>query len=53
MADFLLQVIGAAAVASLVVAGVMAYEGSLQLARLSKQERNKSRSGRGSKPPEV
>ncbi|SCZ11669.1 hypothetical protein [Microvirga guangxiensis] len=53
MAGFLLHVLGAAAIASLVVTGVMAYEGSLQLAGHSKQQRNKSRDRSNSDPPEM
>ncbi|MCG7391433.1 hypothetical protein MHY87_00740 [Microvirga sp. ACRRW] len=53
MAGFLLHVIGSAGVASLVITGLMAYEGSLQLAGLSKQRYRRFHSRRDFGPPDA
>lgn len=53
MGVLLLDVLGSAAIASLAVASVMAYEGSLQLAGLSRQQHNPSRNRRNPGPPDV
>ncbi|KLK91731.1 hypothetical protein AA309_18415 [Microvirga vignae] len=52
MAEFWLRVMGSAAIASLVVTGVMACEGSLRLTGLSKQRPEQSQDKSDQEPPD-
>jgi hypothetical protein len=53
VADFWLRMMGSAAIASLVVAGVMACEQSQRLAGSAKQRRKPSQDKRDHPPPEA